>query len=137
MEINQSVMDMWNLMGIFMVSNAIYFAACAFLIWVGFRFTNNIYNSPDTIIIAKILTTIFCLSVGIFTLGNMSAGTELFKDVADVFIRRVIGIRYGWCLVLIHGTDYCLLIKKNYVYSCMYLCLLYWVTLKYWLMNEL
>ena len=45
MEINQSVMDMWNLMGIFMVSNAIYFAACAFLIWVGFRFTNNIYNS--------------------------------------------------------------------------------------------
>lgn len=85
MEINQSVMDMWNLMGIFMVSNAIYFAACAFLIWVGFRFTNNIYNTPDTIIVAKILTTVFCLSVGIFTLGNMSAGTELFKDVADVF----------------------------------------------------
>ena len=85
MEINQSVMDMWNLMGIFMVSNAIYFAACAFLIWVGFRFTNNIYNTPETIIVAKILTTVFCLSVGIFTLGNMSAGTELFKDVADVF----------------------------------------------------
>ncbi|MDB3990549.1 hypothetical protein N9425_01705 [Gammaproteobacteria bacterium] len=96
MEINQSVMDMWNLMGIFMVSNAIYFAACAFLIWVGFRFTNNIYNSPDTIIIAKILTTIFCLSVGMFTLGNMSAGTELFKDVADVFISlQATGVEVG------------------------------------------
>ncbi len=85
MELNQNVMDMWNLMGLFMVSNAIYFAACAFLIWVGFRFTNNIYNNPDTKLIGKILTTVFCLSVAMFTFGNMTAGGELFKDVAGVF----------------------------------------------------
>ena len=79
-------MEMWNLMGLFMVSNAVYFAACAFLIWVGFRFTNNIYNNPDTKLVGKVLTTLFCLSVAIFTLGNMTAGTQLFKDVAEVFI---------------------------------------------------
>ena len=71
MELNQNVMDMWNLMGLFMVSNAIYFAACAFLIWVGFRFTNNIYNNPDTKLIGKILTTVFCLSVNLPFTGTV------------------------------------------------------------------
>ncbi len=85
MELNDNVLQMWNLMGLFMVSNAMFFAACAFLIWVGFRFSNNIYNTPDTPILGKAMATLFCLSVAMFTFGNMSALNQLFKDVAAVF----------------------------------------------------
>jgi len=85
MELNDNVLQMWNLMGLFMVSNAMFFAACAFLIWVGFRFSNNIYNTPDTPLLGKAMATLFCLSVAMFTFGNMSALSQLFKDVAAVF----------------------------------------------------
>ena len=44
MEWNQNTYDMWMLFAASMQSQAIWFAGCAFLIWVGFRFTNNIYN---------------------------------------------------------------------------------------------
>ena len=36
-------MAVWNMMSTAYISNAIFFAACSFLIWVGFRFTSRIY----------------------------------------------------------------------------------------------
>ena len=85
MEDFDAIMAMWNLMGVFLISNAMYFAACAFLIWVGFRFTNNIYNNPDTMLIGKVLTTLFCISVAMFTFGNMAQFSELLSDIAGSF----------------------------------------------------
>ena len=85
MEDFDAIMAMWNLMGVFLISNAMYFAACAFLIWVGFRFTNNIYNNPDTMLIGKVLTTLFCISVAMFTFGNMAQFSDLLSDIAGSF----------------------------------------------------
>ena len=82
MEDFDAIMAMWNLMGVFLISNAMYFAACAFLICVGFRFTNNIYNNPDTMLIGKVLTTLFCISVAMFTFGNMAQFSDLLSDIA-------------------------------------------------------
>ena len=85
MEDYDAIMAMWNLMGVFLISNAMYFAACAFLIWVGFRFTNNIYNNPETMLIGKVLTTLFCVSVAMFTFGNMAQFSDLLSDIAGSF----------------------------------------------------
>ena len=65
MEWNQNTYDMWMLFAASMQSQAIWFASCAFLIWVGFRFTNNIYNDSSTPVIAKVLATGFCGSVAL------------------------------------------------------------------------
>ena len=70
MEWNDNVYELWMLLNVAMLNQAVWFAACAFLIWVGFRFTNNIYNTSTTPIFAKVLTTAFCLSVAMFTLNT-------------------------------------------------------------------
>ena len=85
MEWNDNVLDMWNLMAFTMTSNAIFFASCAFLIWVGFRFSGNIYNTPSTPIFAKILATTFCGSVALMTYGTMVQAGQVRNNVAEVF----------------------------------------------------
>jgi len=56
-------MAIWNGMNTAFISNAIFFAACSFLIWVGFRFTSRIYYDGDVNLLGKIFTTLFCLSI--------------------------------------------------------------------------
>ena len=70
-------MAIWNGMSSAFISNAIFFAACAFLIWVGFRFTSRIYYDGDVNLLGKIFTTLFCLSIALFTLGTMAQGQNL------------------------------------------------------------
>ena len=67
-------MAVWNGMSSAFISNAIFFAACAFLIWVGFRFTSRIYYEGNVNLLGKIFTTLFCLSIALFTLGTMAQG---------------------------------------------------------------
>ena len=54
-------MAVWNGMSSAFIFNAIFFAACAFLIWVGFRFTSRIYYEGNVNLLGKIFTTLFCL----------------------------------------------------------------------------
>ena len=54
-------MAIWNGMNTAFISNAIFFAACSFLIWVGFRFTSRIYYDGDVNLLGKIFTTLFLL----------------------------------------------------------------------------
>jgi hypothetical protein len=75
----------WNMLSTAFISNAIFFAACAFLIWVGFRFTSRIYYEGNVNVLGKIFTTLFCLSVGAFTLFTMAQGAQLQAGTANAF----------------------------------------------------
>ena len=75
----------WNMLSTAFISNAIFFAACAFLIWVGFRFTSRIYYEGNVNALGKIFTTLFCLSVGAFTLFTMAQGAQLQAGTANAF----------------------------------------------------
>ena len=78
-------MAVWNMMSTAYISNAIFFAACAFLIWVGFRFTSRIYYEGNINVIGKVFTTLFCLSVGAFTFFTMMQGQGLAQGTAGAF----------------------------------------------------
>ena len=78
-------MAVWNGMNTAFISNAIFFAACAFLIWVGFRFTSRIYYDGDVNLLGKIFTSLFCLSIAFFTLVTMSQGQNIALGYADAF----------------------------------------------------
>ena len=85
MEWNQMTYDMWMLFSASMQAQAIWFAGCAFLIWVGFRFSNNIYNDSSTPLVGKVMATAFCGSVALFTLGNMAQVGGIRQGVGAVF----------------------------------------------------
>ena len=78
-------MAIWNGMSSAFISNAIFFAACAFLIWVGFRFTSRIYFDGDVNLLGKIFTTLFCLSIALFTLGTMVQGQNIALGYSNAF----------------------------------------------------
>ena len=78
-------MAIWNGMSSALISNAIFFAACAFLIWVGFRFTSRIYYDGDVNLLGKIFTTLFCLSIVLFTLGTMVQGQNIALGYSNAF----------------------------------------------------
>ena len=78
-------MAIWNGMSSAFISNAIFFAACAFLIWVGFRFTSRIYYDGDVNLLGKIFTTLFCLSIVLFTLGTMVQGQNIALGYSNAF----------------------------------------------------
>ena len=78
-------MAIWNGMSSALISNAIFFAACAFLIWVGFRFTSRIYYDGDVNLLGKIFTTLFCLSIVLFTLGIMVQGQNIALGYSNAF----------------------------------------------------
>tara|TARA_B100001027_G_scaffold192245_1_gene146963 strand:- start:621 stop:1025 length:405 start_codon:yes stop_codon:yes gene_type:complete len=78
-------MAIWNGMSSAFISNAIFFAACAFLIWVGFRFTSRIYYDGDVNLLGKIFTTLFCLSIVLFTLGIMVQGQNIALGYSNAF----------------------------------------------------
>ena len=91
MEWNQNTYDMWMLFAASMQSQAIWFASCAFLIWVGFRFTNNIYNDSSTPVIAKVLATGFCGSVALFTLGVLETEDYLNDNIEGRYFKKDFG----------------------------------------------
>ena len=78
-------MAIWNGMSSAFISNAIFFAACAFLIWVGFRFTSRIYYDGDVNLLGNIFTTLFCLSIALFTLGTMAQGQNIALGYSNAF----------------------------------------------------
>ena len=54
-----------NLMYLGFAFNALYTLGYILLTWLGFRMANNIYNSPDANMAAKIFTSVYCVLVGV------------------------------------------------------------------------
>jgi hypothetical protein len=46
---------------------------------------DNIYNNPDTMLIGKVLTTLFCIREGKVTFGNMAQFSDLLSEIAGSF----------------------------------------------------
>ena len=57
--------QIFNMMYVGFISNSMYFVGLVLLTWLGFRMANNIYNSPDANMAAKIFTSIYCVLVGV------------------------------------------------------------------------
>ena len=50
-------MEIINSFNVFLISNSVYLAAGAFLIWVAFRMVVNVQSDPGTPLLNKVLAT--------------------------------------------------------------------------------
>ena len=77
--------EAWTLMAAFFTSNAVFFLGCVVAVWLGFRMSNNIYEAGDASVIAKALTTIYCLCVAFFMFGTLSQQISMINDFSMGF----------------------------------------------------
>ena len=77
--------EAWTLMAAFFNSNAVFFLGCTVAVWLGFRMSNNIYESGNAPMISKALTTIYCLCVAFFMFGTLSQQVSLINDFSMGF----------------------------------------------------
>ena len=77
--------EAWTLMAAFFTSNAEFFLGCIVAVWLGFRMSNNIYEAGNASMIAKALTTIYCLCVSFFMFGTLSQQGSLINDFSAGF----------------------------------------------------
>ena len=77
--------EAWTLMAAFFTGNALFFLGLIVAVWLGFRMSNNIYEAGNSPMIAKALTTAYCLSVAFFMFINLSQNVSLLNDFAAIF----------------------------------------------------
>ena len=64
-------MEIINQFNVFLISNSVYLAAGAFLIWVAFRMVVNVQSDPGTPMLNKVLATLFGLGVVYYNLQTV------------------------------------------------------------------
>ncbi|MDA9575263.1 hypothetical protein N9S05_02890, partial [Gammaproteobacteria bacterium] len=64
-------------------SNSMYFVGMVLLTWLGFRMANNIFNSTDVNMAAKVLTSIYCVLVGIMLFYTQQIGAAILETAAN------------------------------------------------------
>ena len=69
-----------NLMQVAFIQNAMYFVGMVLFTWLGFRMANNIYNNPDSNMLGKIFTSIFCIFVAAFMFGVNQIGGSILES---------------------------------------------------------
>ena len=77
--------EAWTLMAAFFISNAVFFLGLIVAVWLGFRMSNNIYEAGNASMIAKALTTLYCLCVAFFMFGTLSQQVSLINDFSAGF----------------------------------------------------
>jgi len=77
--------EMWNLMYLAFISNAMFMVGMVLLSWLGFRFAAAIAADPETPIIGKITATIFYLLVGIMFYNVNQIGGIIMAGTAENF----------------------------------------------------
>jgi hypothetical protein len=65
------------------ISNSMYFVGMVLLTWLGFRMANNIYNSSDVNMSAKVLTSVYCILVGIMFFYTQQIGAAILSTAAS------------------------------------------------------
>ena len=74
-----------NLLYLFFISNAMYFVGFVILIWLGFRFANNIYQNENADVLARIFASLFYVCVCIFmTFNGLTGGSVLEAYAAEL-----------------------------------------------------
>ena len=75
--------EIWNLMYLGFISNAMFMVAMVLLSWLGFRFAAAIAADPETPIMAKIFSTAFYLIVGIMFYNTAQIGGAIIGGAAE------------------------------------------------------
>ena len=71
--------QIFNMMYVGFISNSMYFVGLVLLTWLGFRMANNIYNSPDANMAAKIFTSVYCVLVGVQLFYTQQFGAAILS----------------------------------------------------------
>ncbi len=75
--------QIFNLMYVGFISNSMYFVGMVLLTWLGFRMANNIFNSTDVNMTAKVFTSIYCVLVGIMLFYTQQIGAAILETAAN------------------------------------------------------
>ena len=69
--------QIFNIMYLGFVQNAMYFVGMTLFIWLGFRMANNIYNNPESNLAAKVFTSIYCVLVALMMFNVQQIGAAI------------------------------------------------------------
>ena len=58
-------MQIWNIMQMGLISNAMYFVGLVLLTWLGFRFAAKMRETQDADMLGKVMVSVFYLLVGL------------------------------------------------------------------------
>ena len=77
--------EIWTLMNLGLISNAMYMVAMVLLTWLGFRFAAAIAADPSTPMMGKITATVFYLIVGFMFYNTAQIGGMVIASSAENF----------------------------------------------------
>ena len=75
--------EIWTLMYMGFISNAMFMVAMVLLSWLGFRFAAAIAADPETPVMGKVTATIFYLLVGIMFYNTAQIGGAIIGGAAE------------------------------------------------------
>tara|TARA_X000001036_G_scaffold3080_1_gene2696 strand:- start:934 stop:1323 length:390 start_codon:yes stop_codon:yes gene_type:complete len=71
--------QIFNMMYVGFISNSMYFVGMVLLTWLGFRMANNIYNSSDANMAAKLFTSLYCVLVAAMLFYTQQIGAAILN----------------------------------------------------------
>ena len=77
--------EIWSLMNLGLISNAMYMVAMVLLTWLGFRFAAAIAADPSTPMMGKITATVFYVIVGFMFYNTAQIGGMIIASSAENF----------------------------------------------------
>ena len=75
--------QIFNMMYIGFISNSMYFVGMVLLTWLGFRMANNIYNSSDANMAAKLFTSLYCVLVAAMLFYTQQIGAAILNTAVS------------------------------------------------------
>jgi hypothetical protein len=78
--------QIFNLMYVGFISNSMYFVGMVLLTWLGFRMANNIYNSTDANMAAKVFTSAYCILVAVMLFYTQQIGAAILETAANSLV---------------------------------------------------
>ena len=75
--------EIFNMMYMGFISNSMYFVGMVLLTWLGFRMANNIYNSSDANMAAKLFTSLYCVLVAAMLFYTQQIGAAILNTAVS------------------------------------------------------
>tara|TARA_B100001765_G_C19429697_1_gene305027 strand:+ start:329 stop:709 length:381 start_codon:yes stop_codon:yes gene_type:complete len=75
-----------NLMQVGFIQNAMYFVGMVLMTWLGFRMCNNVRNNPNSNMVAKVFTSVYCLFVAAFMFQVNQIGGAILASNVDLLV---------------------------------------------------
>lgn len=75
--------EIFNMMYVGFISNSIYFVGMVLLTWLGFRMANNVYNSSDANMAAKLFTSLYCVLVAAMLFYTQQIGAAILNTAVS------------------------------------------------------